>query len=416
MADLFSLEVIVHVNALLKKGNDSGSVVSVWEEIQETLIKNGLAWRAQIPPEFVGVHPENRSKLGVGGSESHHHGWSILQAGWSKKKASDVACIETESSDHAAQQANDSYAELSGGFIPKVKQLKYVSIGGGHTNAFLRACKASCSTPVAKLADSTGHLNVSELALGKPAFADAVENGMTWFVMHRRCPVVWPNIVSFAQGALNTHSNSQQNELEVMLDIHGRMADYIKRGLQPDWKAITEASLHSLPPCAAYIDALVNYVRDNCGGEDGELLHELAEFYKAFEAAASDRRLGSEFVAKLASLTFGPERFPYTLNGCVEANLISPINKIVDGLCKLILPSYLNALTIKGNRGEVKKAEKLMGDCRSLCAAVGVERHHQVKCIGKLDVRLVMHLLNRLKDIEPKPFKTIDDIAEAIGE
>ena len=64
----------------------------------------------------------------------------------------------------------------------------------------------------------------------------------------------------------------------------------------------------------------------------------------------------------------------------------------------------------------MKKAEKLMGDCRSLCAAVGVERHHQVKCIGKLDVRLVMHLLNRLKDIEPKPFKTIDDIAEAIGE
>jgi hypothetical protein len=51
-----------------------------------------------------------------------------------------------------------------------------------------------------------------------------------------------------------------------------------------------------------------------------------------------------------------------------------------------------------------------------LCAAAGVERHHQVKCIGKLDVRLVMHLLNRLKDIEPKPFKTIDDIAEAIGE
>ena len=81
------MEVIVHVNALLKKGNDSGSVVSVWEEIQETLIANGIAWRAQIPPEFVGVHPENRSKLGVGGSEAHHHGWSILQAGWSKKKS-----------------------------------------------------------------------------------------------------------------------------------------------------------------------------------------------------------------------------------------------------------------------------------------------------------------------------------------
>jgi hypothetical protein len=200
-----------------------------------------------------------------------------------------------------------------------------------------------------------------------------------------------------------------------MLDIHGRMADYIKRGLQPDWRAITEASLHSLPPCAAYIDALANYVRDNCGGENGELLSDLAEFYKAFEAAASDRRLGSEFVGKLASLNFGPERFPYTLSGCIEANLTSPINKIVDGVCKLILPSYLNALTRKGNRGEVQKAEKLMVDCRSLCDAAGVERHRKVS-IGKLDVRLVMHLLKRLKDIEPKPLKTIDEIAEAIGE
>eukprot|EP00972_Heterocapsa_arctica_P082525 12159124-Heterocapsa_arctica.AAC.1 len=72
---------------------------------------------------MVGVHPENRSRLGVGGSGAHHHGPQILKTGFSWAKVADAAAIEVPTDKLAPEEAplvNNGIVSLSGGFIPSL--------------------------------------------------------------------------------------------------------------------------------------------------------------------------------------------------------------------------------------------------------------------------------------------------------
>eukprot|EP00971_Amphidinium_carterae_P320368 6368094-Amphidinium_carterae.1 len=59
-----------------------GERVACWELIQKALLKNGLARaKVQMAPELVGVHPMNRSRIGLQPSLVHQHGFQILEVG-----------------------------------------------------------------------------------------------------------------------------------------------------------------------------------------------------------------------------------------------------------------------------------------------------------------------------------------------
>ena len=126
--------------------------------------------------------------MGVGGSEAHHHGAKILKAGFSKAKCNDVCAMEVppHPKDKEAVQSNTELVALSSGTIPPLAQLRLLSVGGGHTNTFLRACKAGCTTPVASLASVGGRLNAASLAAGNAAFQEAISDGLNWLVVDWR--------------------------------------------------------------------------------------------------------------------------------------------------------------------------------------------------------------------------------------
>ena len=417
VAMAFTDDVVMKVKALLDEGSASGSRVAAWEQIQDALLKAGLGWTAQMPPDFVGVHPCNRSRLGVGGSEAHFHGAQILQAGFSWAKAADATAVEAPPYPHdmEAAAANDKFVSLSDGLIPPLSQMKLMSIGGGHTNTFLRAVKAGCRSAVPSLADQSGRLSAEALCVNRPAFRDAVSQGLKWFVIHWRAPEVWPSLVHFVQAALNTIPRNEQSEVEVMLDLHRQWKACVLAGEEAEWSKIEEAACWSMPPCAQYIRSLVAFVKANAGGVDGTLLEELSSFFKTFACSESGatRRLGSEFMTKLAALSFGPgERYPYVMNACIEANLSSP--KVVDGLCRLLQPPQLQALASKENRAMVKAAEKLMCDARELCTRLGVPKAASTKFVGKCDVRCILVIVKKVKEVEKKDMQTIEHVAEAL--
>ena len=78
-ASLFTPSVLHKVQQLMDDAEVSGARVSAWDEIQEFLTEQKLGWITQTPPDVVGIHESNRSKLGVGGSEAHYHGFDILK-------------------------------------------------------------------------------------------------------------------------------------------------------------------------------------------------------------------------------------------------------------------------------------------------------------------------------------------------
>ena len=413
---LFTHEVVAKVNKLIDTGLRTGEIVSAWEEIRQVLLEASLAWEQQVPPEYVGVHPLDRSGTLVGGSESHHHGAGILAIGFSWKKASDVTAIQSPPSpqDQEFIAVNKMLVSINSGLIPPLVALRLLSIGGGHTNTFLRAVKAGCRSAVPKLADESGCLSADKLCAGRQSFRDAVEHGLRWFVLHHDCAAVWPNLIHFVQSVLNTDTREYQSEVEIMLAMHMQQQAAFTAGREPDWSEIQKSVCFSMPPCAKWIALLANYVRLNAGGLSGELLLELRDFSRAFGCSGegSSRTLGSEFFMKLNSLNFGQaQRFPYLINAAIKANLTSP--KVVDGVCKLVLPSHLSALTSKNNRSKIEEAECLMKDARKLVKTLHFPDGVPVTCIGQLDVRCVLHILNKSKDAGDIVFDSINAIAEA---
>lgn len=117
------------------------------------------------------------------------------------------------------------------------------------------------------------------------------------------------------------------------------------------------------------------------------------------------------------SLNFGPaERFPFVLLALVEANLVSPAGKVVDGICRLLTPAMLQQVSAKDARNNVRTAEGLMRDARLLVDALNVGQSQKVRLVGMLDCRLACYLTKRNKEMEGKTFQGIPQIAEVFFE
>ena len=150
-------------------------------------------WRSQVPPEMVGVHPGNRCGLGVGGAESHQHGAQILSAGFSTRKAADATAIEVgEWNRDGGVAFNKSLSDISKEYIPPLSDCRLLSIGGSHTNTFLRAVKSGATSAVAALADEHGKLNFEALSLNRKSFKEACVSGLTWNILQSRNRVPCP--------------------------------------------------------------------------------------------------------------------------------------------------------------------------------------------------------------------------------
>ena len=98
---------------------------------------------------------------------------------------------------------NSETVALSNGLLPPLSAIKALSVGGAHTNSFLRACRASCKTPIETLQDNGGRLDVARLSAQDANFADAVQDGLMWTMIDGLVASTWPAIVDLAQQALN---------------------------------------------------------------------------------------------------------------------------------------------------------------------------------------------------------------------
>ena len=424
--EMFTEELVGAVELLIQQGVASGEYQGVWEEICTTAETEHVAWYANVAAEHCGIHPANRSAFGVGGTDSQNLGGNILKVGFSWKKSAESTAFQTPPPplDQPIMIYNTNLVEVSDNLIPPLQQLTHVSIGGGHTNTFIRQCKARVRCVISgpdpeRLCDENGHLDPDKIVIGRPAFKEALKTGMRFLVFHWQAAYIWPGLPDFAQQALNTTVQGQQSEVEVMLRLHKLASACVKAGTEINWSSIERMATQSMPFCAGWISALSTYVSKNAGGESGELMVELATYAKSKITGSADsgvtRVMGSEFILKLANLNFGPgQEFPRVKHACMQLQLSSPPNRIVDGICKLLVPSTLNELTKKERRADVKQADNLMSEARTLCTSVGVSAAQKVRICGRLDVRLAALLTKRIKEMfgDTAKFKSTNDIAE----
>ena len=419
LPDEITEEIRKKVQDIIDTATKTLERTTAWEAIQLLLVEHKLALMgAQLPCDQVGVHPENRSRFGVGGTEAQKHGKDVLTEGFSWKKASDVACFGCPPPPLDAEHKafNRAMCDQSQGIIPPLSMLTALSVGGSHTNTFCRQVKASVTAVVDGLQTTAdGKLDAATIKSNRPSFAEAVDQGMRWFKMHWACPYVWPGLTSLIQSALNTVSSSQQGEVEMMLFIHKEWLADIQHGKPADFDAYEVRAKASMPPCSSYMKDISSFVKKYAGGGGGgELLTELNNFTKTFAFGADGplRHLGGEFLHKVVSLQWSKNKvYPRVINALLMTNLSS--SKASDGICRLLTPTSLAQLTGKGMEPKVQKAEEVMEHARDVCEKLEVEAHQRTKLLGQLDVRCITHIMKIEKEHENVKFQTLDRITEA---
>ena len=181
---------------------DKSQLVSIVYRILDSLAAQDMSYVARVPPPNMGIHPDNRSKWGVSGTDAQTHGRDILDVGFSWKKAADATCTEVPPDSAEAKRHNEENVTLSSGLIPPLLAMKCLSIGGGHTNTFLRQVLAGVRCVVARLQDDRGNLSYDKLTQGRPEFKRALDEGLEWFIIHWPCEQIWPDLVRLVQSAL----------------------------------------------------------------------------------------------------------------------------------------------------------------------------------------------------------------------
>ena len=137
----FSPEVIKCVQDMIDACISDGKYLAGWEAIQEVLIAKGLASTIQMPPDYVGVHPDNRSKFGLTGPDSHAHGEEILDIGFSWKKAADATAQELPPPGQPRHDDAENHADVFLG-----RRLKPPSAGANQETAECSAMRARISS------------------------------------------------------------------------------------------------------------------------------------------------------------------------------------------------------------------------------------------------------------------------------
>ena len=146
---VFTKELVAQVQQIIDSAGPRK--VHAWEKIKALLLQHNLAYETQCAPKYVCVHQSNRSSFGVDPVRVHEHGATIVRGGFSWSKAADVVALEVPPPPYQAEvlRLNQDLIDVSDGLLPPLQERpKLASVGGSHTNAFLRALGASSKTCV----------------------------------------------------------------------------------------------------------------------------------------------------------------------------------------------------------------------------------------------------------------------------
>ena len=195
--------------------------------------------------------------------------------------------------------------------------MQILTIGGSHTNCFLRQVIAGTRCIVEGPMNVNGFLNMQHMCVNRPELKIALQRGLKYFIVHWQAAWAWPALADFMQDSLNVEAKLDQSEIEVMLKMHKLFTTFAKANPQAEipWKQIETSAAKSMPICGSWIKVLSKFVQEHAGGISADMLTELAAFAKSLQGDNGPKRLlGSEFLNTLNNLSFGQcVRFPLVI-------------------------------------------------------------------------------------------------------
>jgi hypothetical protein len=228
-----------------------------------------------------------------------------------------------------------------------------------------------------------------------------------------------PELAKFAQGALNVALAGGQQEIEVLVSIHGlyqRHFQLINSSTQAsadiDWKSVETTICQTTPVCHGWIEPMLSFAGGNSGGPGCELLLEICDSAKAWRGAdqAMDRTIGGRMFDAINGLRWRVHKFPYIKVAILKCQLAPPARKIHPGICQLLMPTMLRPLHDTDHLNAVAKVESILAEARGVRTTLALTQDELVRYVGVPDVRLCFRLLKTCKEFEDRIFTSEDEI------
>jgi hypothetical protein len=181
----------------------------------EPLIRRAASYRVKfrrngglisLPLQQVGFHPQNRDGQPPNGDRCASLCVDILKLGFDKEEANAGAiCVEQRPACHtfadfnkAACDGDDYHAPVDSGVIA------FGSLSHSHLHQVLKNIAGGMPGTAKAILDSSGKYSLSMLRTADPAFAAAVDTGLTWDILVWQMEVEEPEACSVIQAAMNS--------------------------------------------------------------------------------------------------------------------------------------------------------------------------------------------------------------------
>ena len=249
-----------------------GGSLTKWNKLFKRLMQSNIPYRIRLAIWDILVHPENRGGLGLNAFNVHQTMATVKSIGADPAAVHMATCFEM-APDGAERKAQVAFNQnLIGGanglLAPLSGRERVCSVACSHFTAGCRASEHSCHTPEGSLKDVNGRINLIQLCEDDLDLKDLITRGWDWWVLPYICQKIWPKLPDLAQDALNAeHATfSMASELQVMVSAANRASLDNQHGMEPEWKKINDEVTASQPPCVAYLDVIVQFVKLYAGG------------------------------------------------------------------------------------------------------------------------------------------------------
>ena len=146
----------------------------------------------------------------------------IHSIGADRKALNNAVCFELADAGRQRSiniEKNEQLIARSKGLLACLSgEERFLSVGCGHTAAFVKLAKAGGKTTAPSLQDADGNIDVGRLCKNAEMKAMLTE-GWTWTVIEASVDIEYPQFANIAQKALNKNKHVAQNTAELEMAL-----------------------------------------------------------------------------------------------------------------------------------------------------------------------------------------------------
>ena len=400
---------------------EAGKALPPKEAFQACL---AICQKHNIGYEFTGaadnflVHEENRSKLMLTPTKAHKVGDGIHHAGADFKALDSAFAFElSKQPDRRAMQIakNEALVERANGLLAKVNyKERFTTCGTSHFTAFCKHANAGGKTPMPKIADRSGRIDVPKLKRNAN-FRSMLESGWQWQIFPAELDEAHPDFAKLAQRALNSGNSIRQDTSEIELACQA--TEFYNAEVQNGHPTPREVAIAAVSEGGSimqgYVDVVFDFATDYGGGPDLPFLRLMDDHTKA---RGNSKPLGSQYWNQLKNLKFYSDprikvKQDKPLMRLSFAFLQSSMPDSKDGIASFVKDYDMKKAVSKELAPDVHLMEEMLGRAFELCEAM--DKEYVVKFmhpLGDLLMRCALKACKKEKIGFEGTEKSIDEL------